>query len=338
MGSCSENLHDGSNFQDCRFVTHPGEGTPPRAYIVEQFECLLESDPGPGTGGGGSIGGGGFGGGGSQQNPPKGAPTYPCDGSGVSTGPQQPILTDGNGTCSGTPTIPILPNPKDPCERLKSITSKQIFKDNITSLKGKTGESSERGYRMDYQNQTPTNPLGTGTNNQYLQNKPGTDQIDFKYFLPSTYAIMHTHYDGLYDPIFSPGDIIQFNQWLVNAKAWNDNPANTIKIDLTKLTYTLVTSWGNYTLTFDGTDVVPFTNYDLNDLKNKYEKAVQSAMTVGNVSGDVSFNMEDLEEEFLKFAKANLNMPGMKLFKIESSGNTEIFLKPNNNRDTKPCN
>ena len=229
-----------------------------------------------------------------------------------------------------------------PCEKIKAQTNNVTFKNNITSLEGKTGESSERGYRMDYKNQTPDNPIGTGSNNQFLQNKPGSSVIDYTYYLPSTYAILHTHFDTLNDPIFSWGDIIQFNEWLVKAKEWNDNPAHTIKIDLTKLTYTLVTSQGNYTLTFDGTDIVPFPNYtkkELKDLNDKYiEKVIESNMTVANVSGSVSFDMEGIEEEFLRFAKKYMNMPGMKLFKITSSGNTEIFLKPNNNRDTKPCN
>ena len=192
---------------------------------------------------------------------------------------------------------------------------------------------------MDYKDQTFSNPLGTGTNNQFLQNAPGSTVIDYRYFLPSTHAILHTHYDTMNDPIFSPGDIIQFNEWLANAKAWNDNPANAIKIDLTKLTYTLVTNQGNYTLIFDGIDVVPFSNYNINDLNKKYiDKVIETSMTVSNVSGNVNFNMEKLEKEFLKFTKENLNMPGMKLFKIENSGNTEIFLKPNNSRDTNPCN
>ncbi|MDV7696311.1 hypothetical protein N6B72_05195 [Chryseobacterium soli] len=259
-------------------------------------------------------------------------------GSGIPPKTFDPIGMDGGGDGNNGYEYPEIPEEIDPCSKLKLQTNNSTFKSNILALEGKTGESSERGYRMDYKNQTPTNPSGTGTNNQFLQNAPGSTVIDYKYFLPSTYAILHTHYNSLYDPIFSPGDIIQFNDWVVKAKAWNDNPANTIKIDLTKLSYTLVTSWGNYTITFDGTNVVPFNNYDIKTLNDDYiEKVITPAMTVANVSGDVSFNIEDLEEGFLKFAKKSLSMPGMKLFKVESSGNTEIFLKPNNTRDTKPC-
>ena len=237
--------------------------------------------------------------------------------------------------CNDGSGIILFPIKGTPCDRIKATTSNQIFKDNITALEGMTNYSSERGYRMDYASSTSSNP--GGINNQFLQNKPGTNQIEFKYFLPSTFAIIHTHYDSLNDPIFSPGDIIQFNAWLVAAKAWNDNPANLPKIDLRNLTYTLVTSWGTYTLTFDGTDVVPFSGYNIDTLNNIYIEKITKAMTVGNVSGDVSFDMDKLEEEFLKFAKANLNMPGMKLFKLGSDGNTEIFLNNNNKRETNKC-
>ncbi|RKT01632.1 hypothetical protein [Chryseobacterium defluvii] len=223
-----------------------------------------------------------------------------------------------------------------PCDRINAITSNQMFQDNITALAGMTNYSSERGYRMDYASSTSSNP--GGINNQFLQNKPGTNQIEFKYFLPSTFAIIHTHYDSLNDPIFSPGDIIQFNAWLVAAKNWNANPANNPKIDLKNLSYTLVTSWGTYTLTFDGTDVVPFSGYNIDNLNTEYiNNVILPVMTVANVSGDVSFNMDKLEEGFLRFAAANLNMPGMKLFKLGSDGNTEIFLN-NNIRVTNKCN
>ncbi|MCY0968747.1 hypothetical protein [Chryseobacterium wangxinyae] len=107
----------------------------------------------------------------------------------------------------------------------------------------------------------------------------GTQEINFTYFLTTTFAIIHTHFDKLHDPIFSPGDIIQFNEWLYKAKLWNDNPANIPKIYLKKLSFTLVTSWGNYMLTFDGTDVNLFSGYDIENLNNIYIKSIVPALT-----------------------------------------------------------
>jgi len=46
--------------------------------------------------------------------------------------------------------------------------------------------------------------------------------------------------------------------------------------------------------------------------------------------------MEKLEKQFLKFSEKHMPMPGMKLFKVQNSGNTEIYLE-NSNRKTKLC-
>uniref|UniRef100_UPI0025EAF228 hypothetical protein n=1 Tax=uncultured Chryseobacterium sp. TaxID=259322 RepID=UPI0025EAF228 len=132
--SCSEGLHDGSNFHQCYFVNHPSEGTPPRAYTVEEYVCLLETDQGPGGmdsgGGGGGSSGSGGGGGDTPSNPP-------CNGTGILTQPQQPGITDADG-CSGIPTQPNLPDPRNnPC------TKAQIPVNNINTLLHDSNISSE---------------------------------------------------------------------------------------------------------------------------------------------------------------------------------------------------
>lgn len=38
----------------------------------------------------------------------------------------------------------------------------------------------------------------------------------------------------------------------------------------------------------------------------------------------------------MKFMRDNLSMPDLKLFKVENSGNTELYLE-NGNRKTNPC-
>ncbi|UKB80225.1 hypothetical protein [Chryseobacterium sp. MEBOG07] len=237
----------------------------------------------------------------------------------------------GSGPNEGTPTTPTFATTKNtPCGKIKKSTYDESFKANITSLEEKTGLSYENGYRL--------GTSQTGTQNQLLQNRPGTTQVDVKFF-PNTFAIQHTHYDGIY-PIFSPGDILQFNQWIIWAKGWNDIPTNTPKIPLNYLTYTVVTSNGNYLMAFDGTDVVSLPNYtekEFYDLNEKYKEKLNSAVKVTNVSQEVIYDMEKLEKEFLKFVKDKMNMVGFKLFKINSDGtNTEIYLE-NENRKTKQC-
>ncbi|WP_027378682.1 hypothetical protein [Chryseobacterium daeguense] len=217
--------------------------------------------------------------------------------------------------CDDGSGIIVLPYPiknATPCDRVKAISNEKTFKDNITALEGMTGYDSERGYRMGY---PLPNTSQTGIQNQFLQNMPGTRQVELKAF-SNTYAILHTHYDGLY-PIFSPDDIIFFNNWLLWAKSWNDIPTNIPKIDLKNLTLVVVTSYGNYILKFDGTNVVSLPTYsqqELEQLNKDYIDALDKSHTNGN------FNNEKLEKEFLKFVGNKMNMAGLKLFKRENDG------------------
>lgn len=206
--------------------------------------------------------------------------------------------------------------PKTPCENLKTQTNNTTFKSNITSLEGKTGDSYESGFRIS----------NTGQN-QILQNKPGTQEVDLKAF-SNTVILMHCHYDGLY-PMFSPGDIIFFNQWIVWAQNWNSVPTNTPKIPLNNLTFTLVTSNGNYSFNFDGTYTTPFPNYtdqDLDDLNDKYMRLLDEGKSVANVSGNITFDMAKIEKQFLKFINDKMNMNGLSLYKTTSSGNIALSL------------
>ena len=252
----------------------------------------------PGDGGGGDSGGGGD-------------PTYPYPGGGGSQPPEQPQ--------------------QNPCAKLKAQTTNATFKSNITNLQGKTGDNYESGFRMG------TGPGGI-IQNQMLQNKPGTNRVDLKAF-SNTVTLMHSHYDGLY-PMFSPGDIIFFNQWIVWAQNWNSIATNTPKIPLNNLTFTLVTSNGNYSFNFDGTSTIPFPNYTLQQLEalnNTYKyDYLNNAVTVGNISGEASYDMAKLEKEFLKFMNDKMNMDGLKLYKTTENGNTQINLV-NGSRETVPC-
>ncbi|MDH6252192.1 hypothetical protein M2347_001919 [Chryseobacterium sp. H1D6B] len=217
-----------------------------------------------------------------------------------------------------------------PCEQLASQTSSPAFKSNITTLEGKTGESYESGFRIGI------NADGS-TQNQILQNKLGTKEVNMTIF-SNTSILMHSHYDGLY-PIFSPGDILFFNQWISWAQNWNSVATNNPKIPLNNLTFTLVTSQGNYSLTFDGTNTTPFPNYtqqQFNDINDRYMKLLDDAVSVGNVSGNTSFDMEKTEKGFLKFMNDKMNMPGVKLYRTSENGNTEVKLV-NGNRTEAPC-
>ncbi len=238
--------------------------------------------------------------------------------------PLSPNCDDGSG-------VVILPgNPRTPCGKLQNMTSEKTFKNNVTSLEGMTGYDSERGYRMGH----PIAANGqTGIQNQFLQNMPGTRVIELKAF-SNTYAILHTHYDGLF-PIFSPGDIIFFNSWIVWAQNWNAVATNTPKIDLNNLTFVVVTSYGTYILKFDGTNVVPLPTYSQTELDKLNESYIDDYMNKTHING--SFDTDKLETQFLKFVGKNMNMTGLKLYKTDNNGtNTEIYLE-NGKRKTSDC-
>ncbi|WP_419870599.1 hypothetical protein [Chryseobacterium sp. CT-SW4] len=205
----------------------------------------------------------------------------------------------------------------NPCMVMKIRTGNSTFKDNITALENKTGDSYESGFRIS----------NTGEN-QILQNAPGSSTVNMSVF-PNTIALMHSHYDGLY-PIFSPGDIMFFNQWIVWAQEYNNNPSTNPKIPINELVFTIVTSWGNYSFTFDGSSATAFPNYTEAQLKkvndNYMYDYLDNAKSVGNVSGNVSYDMGKLEKEFLKFMGKHLNIPNAKLFRNSSSGNTQLSL------------
>ncbi|SHE64155.1 hypothetical protein [Chryseobacterium sp. OV279] len=266
------------------------EGQPPC-----DIEVIIITVPGPGTGGGTPPGGGG-------------GPSGGC-------GPYEDCVHNPDAGGSGGGGTP----PANPCSRLRAMTDTPTFKGNITNLEGKTGDGFESGFRIG-------NSAG-GIQNQILQNKPGTNEVNLTVF-PNTVVIMHSHYDQLY-PIFSPGDILFFNQWVNWAQNYNSNPANFPKIPLDQIVFTIVSSWGNYSFTFDGSVPNPFPNFttqELIDFNNRYIDLLDAAKSVGNVSGNVSFDSQKLEKGFLKFMNEKMNIPGAKLFRNTSSGNTQLSL------------
>uniref|UniRef100_UPI001628A226 hypothetical protein n=1 Tax=Chryseobacterium echinoideorum TaxID=1549648 RepID=UPI001628A226 len=124
-----------------------------------------------------------------------------------------------------------------------------------------------------------------------------------------------------------------FNSWITGAIAYNNNPLNTTKININRLNMTLVTNYGNYTLSFDGAAADPFPNYtqeQLDELEVEYKKYLNNAKT------NIGYDNNNLEREFLAFVNKYMKMPGLKLYKVEDTGNTEIYLE-NGNRKTKNC-
>ncbi|MDQ1097466.1 MULTISPECIES: hypothetical protein [Chryseobacterium] len=233
--------------------------------------------------------------------------------------------------CSGDGSGVIVINPTTPCEKIKAVTNNSTYKSNILTLEGKTSDGYESGFRINL-------PTQNGSINQILQNKPGTKEVNITFFA-NTVGAMHSHYDGLY-PIFSPGDIYLFNQWVT--MVYNNNQVTNPNVPIPPLEdifFTLVTSNGNYMLKFD-TSMMPnqlpvYTQQQFDDLNRKYiEDYLDSAVTVGNVSGNISYDTHKLEKEFLTFVKKEMNMPGLKLYRTTGSENIELSLVNGNLKET----
>ncbi|WP_144284027.1 hypothetical protein [Chryseobacterium echinoideorum] len=224
--------------------------------------------------------------------------------------------------------MPNLPFTIDPCEKLKKTTDLTEFKNNIIYLEGKIGEDHEFGNRLG----NPQPGTGqTGIQNEQFEGQPDTKVVN----IPTnqyTFAVMHTHYGDLY-PLFSPQDMMFFNSWITGAIAYNNNPLNTTKININRLNMTLVTNYGNYLLSFDGAIADPLPNYtpqQLKDLEDYYKIYLNNAKT------NIGYDNNKMEREFLAFVNKYMNMQGLKLYKVEDTGNTEIYLE-NGNRKTKKC-
>lgn len=238
----------------------------------------------------------------------------PGDGGSTNPNPEQTTYPypGGGGNNGGNNSIP------NPCLQQKSQSNDPIYKDKIDNLQGKTSDTSEQGFRVG--NPVP-NSGQTGAQYQQLSNKPGTKDLDFKIFNTTT-GIMHSHYDGLY-PMFSPQDIILFNQLLLNAL--NNN------IPLSDVFLTVVTSQGNYQLRYVGISINALTSLTDDDIKS-LNKTYQDDY-LGNTG-----NQQKYEEGFLKFMKDKLNVSGVKLYQNKDNGNAELTLNSNNKLNTPtPC-
>jgi len=125
---------------------------------------------------------------------------------------------------------------------------------------------------------------------------------------------------------------MEFNRWIIWAKAWNAIPANADKqVNIRNLTYTVVTKYGNYTLMFDGKDVVPFPNYT-DEQMNKLIKDYKDQLDKANAS---NIPNNDFETLFLKFLTKNMNIntyiPGLKVYRLDKEDHTTTEIKLDGN-------
>lgn len=216
----------------------------------------------------------------------------------------------------------------DNCKKVKKITDNTTFKNNEISLKGKTGDDFESGYRMN-------DPIPNGSTNDFIQNALGKDYV-IMIALQHTYAMQHSHFSGQF-PIFSPDDVILFDNWVnqVIANSQAPNPSNIPLPAVSDISFTVVTSQGTYILMYDDTILAtPLPDYTKTEIDNLNKSYIEDY--VGKAFEYGSFDMNQLEKEFLKFMRDKMDSRPFKLYKYEDTGNTEIYLE-GNSRKTKKC-
>ena len=123
--SCSSGAHNGSNANQCEFVSNPQNGTPPTAYVIVAQRCTaLPANTG--------LGDNGEGGGSGPPNGP----------GGLGGGDPEPEV----------PTIPNLPGGPNNITPCKSLAAKSLdlgFQDKISGLKTTDANgTAEAGYTM----------------------------------------------------------------------------------------------------------------------------------------------------------------------------------------------
>ena len=207
----------------------------------------------------------------------------------------------------------------DPCDKLKIQNSNPDFKAKIVLLKGNTGLLKETGV-VQKADGTFLDYVSTSDPN-YMVPPPGAN------FMGGIHVHIDPYPSGKFQPdgspkmkrpfpMFSPQDIRQFLETLVNTKTNN--------IPIADIYSTMVSSTGTYTLKFIGNIADVNTNFNWGtELNDKFKLAIKE-------------NGKELG--FLLFLKDNIGINGITLYKVNDDGTSENkSLDINNILQTNPC-
>ncbi|WP_395049514.1 hypothetical protein [Flavobacterium sp.] len=213
----------------------------------------------------------------------------------------------------------IIDNVLDPCDRLKTQNSNPDFKAKIDLLKKNTGLLKETGVVQKADGTFLD--FVSSSNPNYMTPPAGTNFKGGIHVHINPYPSGKFHPDGSPImskpiPIFSPQDIKQFLETLLNTKT------NTILV--ADVYSTMVSSSGTYTLKFTGNIADINTNFNWGtDLDDKFKLATKKD---GNELG------------FLLFLKDNIGIKGITLYKVNDDGTSEKkSLDAINLLQTTPC-
>lgn len=218
---------------------------------------------------------------------------------------------------------------ESPCEKLKVQIATQVFKDNMKTLEGKTGEKKETGYSQRANGNYTYHTNASTNENSNTLSLPRADLLENKDII----GYMHTHVDDLtYTDsdgnevtrtgikMFSPADVGYLMDMLANAQAAGR--------PLTDVYGVMVTSNGTYQIRFTGNkyQIKSFTKGQINAFKESYMKAME--------------NSSNLEATFLNFLSEKMNVKATNLYKmnVNANGDTAEITLNNDKKTTSASN
>lgn len=330
---CSENKHDGSNYEECTFFTNPKNGTPPINYTIVTTTCLEQNEmiitP---VDTGGSGGGGGPGG--TYTPPANNNP--PCTGTTIPTNPQ-PGFTDENGCPIGAPSLPNYPTKNDPCQKTKALLENPEVQTNVNALKE---QSKIKAGQPNY-GEKAFEANNDGTISGIINGEEHLVRIGSTVGKQGVY---HNHTpQGI--KMFSPADIIKMLHYALS------QPDANIYNGFLGMVGTEVCStcldgykYHNYVIRFSGTlyelgKFVNQTNWDYDALDKDFEDRediMRDNPLYTNEYGKL--NSKGLQKLFFDTLK-NMGIEGkISLQKVEDTGSVQnIFLDDSGSPFAVPC-
>ncbi|WP_294276892.1 hypothetical protein, partial [uncultured Chryseobacterium sp.] len=198
------------------------------------------------------------------------------------------------------------PEPEDPCDKLKSQTQNQAFKNKVAALDKDEvfKEDKERGYAAAY-GTVPYESLANSSNGNVMFPEGN------KYF-----GYMHTHLnmEGVVK-IFSPYDVATFlTSCVANAK---------LKGNMTDAYAMVITSEGNYILKYSGDGNFAVTVGQLKNWKSWYE------IEYNKLLDEKLFTQPNIEKLFTQFLQEVVNINGLEVYQADKATGSTSKLQYN---------
>ncbi|MCW1964512.1 hypothetical protein [Chryseobacterium viscerum] len=239
-------------------------------------------------------------------------------------GPNGECLEGGGGynypIGGGTNNNP--PDPPNPCDKLKTQNTDPNFKAKVDLLTSKVGMKKETGFAESKSGVfTQLSPSASTASSDGMAITVTPDLKGYIHNHLNDYETGNTNENGeieINQPIrmFSPADV---NTLMTMAEMVTDS-------NYSELYGTMVSSYGNYTIMFTGTTSDIKTGFDTQRWRDEY----------------IAFRTRNpywsFEKLFLNFLQNEMNVQGIKLYKIKSNGTIqEKVLNSNNNVLSSDC-